>query len=121
MAGVAAGLLLLRRYELPPDLRPLVAVAATAAPMLLWAVLVERAYHDPAAGLDWDSPRSARAALGTSGVKLVGLFGTWAVIAAAYALARPLHGPSAFAVRVLADLAPWLLPLSAAYVFAVDR
>ena len=120
-AGLVAGMVLLRVVPLRADLQPLVAVAATAVPMLLWAVFVERAHRDPAAGLDWDRPRPLRAALATTGVKLVGLWATWAVIAGLYALARPLHGSIAYGVQIAASALPILVPLSAAYVLLVDR
>jgi protein-S-isoprenylcysteine O-methyltransferase Ste14 len=107
--------------RLPADLEPLIAVAATATPMLLWAVLAERAHRSEAAGLDWSAPRPWREALATTGVKLVGLWTTWAVIAALYWLARPLHGSLGYGGRTVAALLPWLLPLSAAYVLLVDR
>jgi protein-S-isoprenylcysteine O-methyltransferase Ste14 len=119
--GLVAGVILLRTVPLPADLRPIIAVAATAAPMLLWAVFVERAHRDPAAGLDWDRPRPLRAALATTAVKLVGLWATWAVIAGLYALARPLHGAIAYGAEVAAHALPILLPVSAVYVFVVDR
>ncbi len=121
MVGLIAGVLFLRTVPLAADVRPLVAIAATAIPMLLWAVIVEGAHRDPAAGLDWDRPRPWRIALATAGVKILGLWATWALIAAAYWLARPLHGSVAYGVRIAAQLLPWMLPLSAAYVLIVDR
>lgn len=121
ITGLIAGVLLLRVVAFPADIRPLIAVAATALPMLLWSVFVERAHRDPAAGLDWDDPRPIRAALATTGVKLLALWATWTVIAGLYWLARPLHGSIAYGAKIAAHALPVLIPASAAYVLMVDR
>jgi protein-S-isoprenylcysteine O-methyltransferase Ste14 len=55
------------------------------------------------------------------GREAVGLWATWALIAAAYWLARPLHDSLAYGVRVGSWLLPLLIPLSLAYVLLIDR
>jgi protein-S-isoprenylcysteine O-methyltransferase Ste14 len=123
MVGLILGLLLARSPGVEPAVAPLLILLAAAGPMLLWAVLAERAHHSPEAGLDWSRPRPWREVRRTAGVKLLGLWATWAVIAAAYWTFRVLHTDNlawAFGlVRQPAMLA--LVPVSAAYVLLVDR
>jgi hypothetical protein len=123
MAGLITGLLLARYAGGAPWAAPLLILLTTAGPMLLWAVLAERAHHSAAAGLDWSCPRPWRETWRTTGVKLLGLWATWGVIAAAYWLFRVFHTDNlAYAFGVIrhpATLAA--IPLSAVYVLLVDR
>ena len=123
MAGLVLGLLLARSLEMDARLRPLAVLLATAGPMLLWAVLAEGAHRDPAAGLNWARPRPGGEALRTTAVKLLGLWATWAAIAAAYWTFRVFHTDGlAYAFGLVRHpLMLTAIPLSAAYVLAVDR
>ena len=122
MAGLLAGLIL-ARFSVEPRLAPLLILLTTAAPMLLWPVFAEQANRSPPPGLDLSRPRPWREVLRTSGVKLLGLWTTWAVIAAAYWTFRVFHTDNlawAFGlIRHPATLA--LIPVSVGYVVLVDR
>jgi len=122
LLGLAAALLACALLQPPAALRPWICLLATALPMLVWAVGVERAQRDPAAGLDLEHPRPAREALRTTAVKVVGLWATWALIAAAYWLLDAFHTPANLRTfRWAAYVLPVALPLSVVYLAWVDR
>ena len=122
LAGLAAALLACALLQPPAAVRPWLCLLATAAPMLLWAVFVERAHRDPAAGLDLERPRPVAEAWRTTAVKLAGLWATWAVIAAAYWLLTVFHTPANLRTfRWAAYAAPAAVLLSVPYVFWVDQ
>ena len=103
----------------------LVGVAACALPMLGWAVLVDRVHRRVSTGLDWARARPWRDALATGAVKLVGLWATWAVIAAVYATERFYWdwgaGGYPFAMWCLGWALPVLVVVSVPYVLWLDR
>lgn len=100
----------------------LVGLLATALPMAAWSVLVDKVHRRASTGIDWDNPRPLSATLDTSVTKLAGLWATWGLIAAAYALGRWYwEGPWRFAMEVLAAAAAPLAVLSVPYVLWLDR
>lgn len=122
LAGLVAALLALSVLQPPAAWRPWACLFAAAVPMLLWAVLVEAAHRSPEAGLDLEHPRSLADAVRTTGVKLVGLWTTWAVMAAAYWLLSAFHTPANLQTFRLAGLlAPAAVVLSVPYIFWVDQ
>ncbi|MEC7818702.1 MAG: isoprenylcysteine carboxylmethyltransferase family protein [Pseudomonadota bacterium] len=100
----------------------LVALFAAAVPMALWSVLVDKVHLRPSTGIDWSLRRTRAPDRGTSMVKLLGLWATWAVIAALYCLCRWYwDGNYVFAIRVLTWAALPLVVLSIPYVLWLDR
>lgn len=98
----------------------LAAVLASALPMVLWSLGVDKVHRRASTGLDWS--RSRRVPLDVSITKLAGLWGTWALIAAFYALARWYwQGQYLFAMEVLEAWAPLLFAASIPYVLWLDR
>lgn len=98
----------------------LTAVVATALPMVLWSVFVDKVHRNPSTGIDWDNPRPLSEALDTAFTKIAGLWATWAVIGCVYMIGRwywtPFYSVSmqvlgwAFVPLCLASLiyVPWL-------------
>jgi protein-S-isoprenylcysteine O-methyltransferase Ste14 len=100
----------------------LAAMLFTALPMAAWSVLVDKVHRRPSTGIDWTLKRPLDEVLPVAVVKLCGLWATWALIAAFYALARWYwSGPYLFAMEVLAVAALPLVMLSIPYVIWLDR
>lgn len=100
----------------------LAAMLFTALPMALWSVAVDKVHRRPSTGIDWSRPRPLVEVLPISVVKLCGLWATWAVLAACYALARWYwSGNYLFAMEVLTTAIVPLVTLSVPYVIWLDR
>ncbi|NCP14106.1 MAG: DUF1295 domain-containing protein [Sphingomonadales bacterium] len=100
----------------------LAAMLFTALPMALWSVLIDKVHLRPSTGIDWNRARSLSDMLPVSVVKLCGLWATWALLAAFYALARWYwNGNYLFAMEVLSFAILPLVTLSVPYVIWLDR
>ncbi|MET0269188.1 MAG: DUF1295 domain-containing protein [Sphingomonas sp.] len=101
----------------------MVAVLACGLPMIAWSLGVDRVHRNPSTGIDWDRPRPPRAETREISItKLVGLWCTWAIIAAAYCVGRWYwQGNYRFAMQMLAALVPLLIVGSIPYVLWLDR
>ncbi len=94
----------------------------SAVPMALWSVLVDKVHLRPSTGIDWSLKRSLPEVLPVAVIKLVGLWATWAGLAAFYALARWYwSGNYLFAMEVLSGAILPLVMLSVPYVIWLDR
>ena len=97
-------------------------MAFTAGPMALWSVLVDRVHLRPSTGLDWSLKRPFSEVWPISFVKIVGLWATWAGLAALYCLARWYwDGDYLFAMNVLAAALVPMVVLSVPYVLWLER
>ena len=97
-------------------------LVASGVPMVLWSVFVDKVHRHPSTGLNWGKPADAEATRAISFTKLTGLWATWAVIAAMYAIGRWYwDGEYVFAMEVLGALAVPALVLSIPYIFWLDR
>ncbi|AWW74243.1 protein-S-isoprenylcysteine methyltransferase [Erythrobacter sp. KY5] len=100
----------------------LTAMAFTAGPMAVWSLLVDKVHLRPSTGLDWSLRRSVEEVLPVSTVKIIGLWATWAIIAALYCLCRWYwDGNYLFAMEVLAALIVPMVVLSVPYIIWLDR
>ncbi|WDA40156.1 methyltransferase family protein [Erythrobacter sp. BLCC-B19] len=100
----------------------LAAMLFTAVPMALWSVLVDKVHLRPSTGIDWSLKRPLPEVMPVAVVKLVGLWATWALLAAFYALARWYwSGNYLFAMEVLSIAILPLVTLSVPYVIWLDR
>jgi protein-S-isoprenylcysteine O-methyltransferase Ste14 len=100
----------------------LAAMLFTAIPMALWSVLIDKVHLRPSTGIDWQKARPMAESLPISVIKLVGLWATWALLAAFYALARWYwSGNYLFAMEVLTIAILPLVTLSVPYVIWLDR
>lgn len=100
----------------------LAAMLFTALPMALWSVLVDKVHRRPSTGIDWSLKRPLAEVLPVSVIKLVGLWATWALLAAFYALGRWYWaGNYLFAMEVLTIAVLPLVTLSVPYVIWLDR
>jgi protein-S-isoprenylcysteine O-methyltransferase Ste14 len=100
----------------------LLAMVLTGFAMAAWSLLVDKVHRRPSTGIDWAHPRPLAAVREISVTKLTGLWITWLVIGAFYALGRWYwDGQYLFAMRVLAWCVVPLLVLSVPYVLWLDR
>ena len=100
----------------------LAAMLFTALPMALWSVLVDKVHLRPSTGIDWNLRRPMAEVMPVAVIKLVGLWATWALLAAFYALARWYwSGNYLFAMDVLSFAIFPMVTLSVPYVIWLDR
>ena len=100
----------------------LAALVFSAAPMVVWSVLVDKVHRNPSTGIDWTRRRPLAAVAEVSLIKLGGLWATWAIIAFLYCVARWYwDGQYLFSMDVLAVAAIPLVVLSVPYVLWLDR
>jgi hypothetical protein len=124
LAGFSLSLVLMYGAALSPVHCSLVALVATALPMIALDLIVLQVHRRPSTGLMWCTgsatlnPRVFERVL----VKLVGLVGTLAVIGGCYWLFPIYHerfyDPYWAALR---DIAPWFVVAAPPYFFYVDR
>ncbi len=100
----------------------LAAMLFTAVPMALWSLLVDKVHLRSSTGIDWSLKRPVADVLPVAVIKLVGLWATWALLAAFYALGRWYwSGNYLFAMEVLTGAVLPLVMLSVPYVIWLDR
>ena len=124
LAGLCGWMLLARSWTpvLDGPFAALFNLLATAIPMVLWSLLVDRVHRNPTTGIDWDGIRPWRATFDISVAKLTGLWATWGLIALVYATGRFYwQGNFAFAMWLLKNAAPALFAVSIPYILYFDR
>lgn len=122
LAGLLTALYFLVGSELGSVSRTVICLAATALPMLIWDVAVERVHLNPTTGLDYGRPDALARTIARLPVKIIGLWATWAVIAAAYWTFKTYSQPAYGWYLALAKSSmAILLPVSILYVALVDR
>ncbi|MFM9978991.1 MAG: protein-S-isoprenylcysteine methyltransferase [Sphingomonadaceae bacterium] len=123
LAGLFAWFAVARHFGMAGPLAAYVNVAACAVPMVLWSVFVDKVHRNPTTGIDWDRPLPPLSeTLDISLAKLAGLWTTWAIIAAIYAIGRFYWaGSYTQAMQCFIVAAPFLFVLSPVYVIALDR
>ena len=100
----------------------LVAMAVTGLAMAAWSVVVDKVHRRPSTGIVWHRPRPLSAVIELSITKLAGLWATWVLIGALYALGRWYwEGQYLFAMHVIGLAAVPLFALSLPYVLWLDR
>lgn len=122
LAGLGCWTLVARAFHLDGPYSALVSLAACAAAMVAWSLLVDRVHRSPTTGIDWRKARPWRETLDVSLTKLAGLWVTWGGIALIYATGRFYWaGSFQFAMWCFTWGAPLLLVLSVPYVLWLDR
>lgn len=123
LAGLFAAIAIGRWYGLDGPVSAMLGVVACGVPMVLWTLLIDKAWKHPSTGLDWSRPaRTHDETRETSVAKLAGIWATWAIIAVLYCLCRWYwDGQYLFAMRMLAWAAPVMLIASVPYIFWIDR
>lgn len=100
----------------------LAAMVFTALPMALWSLAVDKVHLRPSTGIDWNLKRPLHEVMPVAVIKLVGLWSTWALLAAFYALGRWYwSGNYLFSMEVLSIAIFPLVILSVPYVVWLDR
>ena len=123
LAGLFAWTAAARAYGMDGPVAGLVACLACSAPMVLWALLVDKVHRHPSTGIDWDSPpRSLKETSDISVAKIAGLWGIWAIIGGLYCIGRYYwDGGYLFSMYVLGYGIVPMLVLSIPYVLWLDR
>lgn len=122
LAGLLGWIAVAVRYGMDGPFAGLTALVACGVPMVLWSIFVDKVHRRPSTGIDWANPRPWRDTIGISLTKLVGLWATWALIAAVYATFRVYQqGSFAFAIACLIYAAPVLVAASIPWVLWMDR
>ena len=139
LSGLAALLAWIALCRLWPDFAPalglprpherlsgpnaaLTAMVLAGLAMAAWSVLVDKVHRRPSTGLDWSRSRALAETIEVSVTKLAGLWATWVLIGAIYALGRWYwDGQYLFAMHVIGFAAVPLFALSLPYVLWLDR
>ena len=125
LAGMTAWVIVAHLFGMNGPYAALVNVLACALPMVIWSLAVDKVHRDPSTGIDWSNVRPWRDTLDVSVTKLTGLWLTWGVIAAIYALGRvwwdTRYANYPFAMSCFVAAAPVLFVLSVPYVLWLDR
>ena len=123
LGGLIAWAAVSRAFGMEGPFAALVALIACGAPMVAWALLVDKVHRNSTTGIDWEGPpRPLRETVDISLAKIAGLWGIWAVIGTLYCVARWYwDGPYLFAMQVLGVAAAPMLVLSIPYVLWLDR
>ena len=114
-------------YQAWPDrasgpIAALISLIFCGTPMLLWSLLIDKVHLRPSTGIDWSLQRNVADVLDTSVIKLAGIWATWALIAAIYALCRWYwQPPYDFSMEVLSYALIPLILFSVPYVVWLDR
>lgn len=97
-------------------------LAVPAAAMIAWVLLVEKAHCKPTTGLDFSTIAPLGPSIRRTVVKLIGLWGCWALIGLGYWVLRTYdHNAYAYYLSLVWALLPNLLWLSVVYVLVIDR
>lgn len=100
----------------------LICLGATAVPMIIWEIAVEKVHRRPTTGLDFSKPASGQAGYRRVAVKLFGLSVTWTAVGLFYWLFRSYDSPTYHAyLDLISALAPLLFLLAVPYFFFMDR
>jgi protein-S-isoprenylcysteine O-methyltransferase Ste14 len=123
LAGLGLWALVARHFGMNGPNAGFTAVIACGLPMVLWSLLVDKVHRNASTNIDWQAPpRSWRAILDISLVKIAGLWATWLAIAIFYCLARWYwSGNYRYSMDLFMGAAPWLLAFSLPYVAWLDR
>jgi len=78
LAGLFTWIAIARWFGMDGPYAALANVAATALPMVLWSVFVDKVHRNPSTGIDWGQRRPWRETLDISLTKLAGLWAKWA-------------------------------------------
>ena len=122
LAGLAVWMAVARQYHMVGALAAVATILACGIPMVLWSLLIDRVHRSSTTGIDWALRRPYSQSLDISVAKLAGLWATWAIIAAVYAISRFYWtGNYVFAMQTLMTASPFLFVASVPYVIWLDR
>lgn len=120
--GLILWLLLARRNAWSGPDFALVAVVACALPTVIWSIWRDKVHLKPSTGLNWQRRPNVDPLLPLVATKLLGLWFSWALIAAAYCLFRWYwRDPFIFAMQTFAEMMPALFLSSIGYVHVTTR
>lgn len=123
LAGLIAWTAVARAFGMDGAYSALVGLVACGAPMVTWALIVDKVHLNPTTGIDWESPpRPLKESADITLAKIVGLWGIWAVIGGLYCIGRWYwDGAYLFSMIVLGAAAVPMLVLSVPYLLWLDR
>ena len=100
----------------------LIALVFCGAPMVLWSLLVDKVHKRTTTGLDWSNKKPISDIIDYSIVKIAGLWMTWGIIGAIYAICRWYWvGAYIFSMEMFEFAAIPLVVISVPYVIWIDR
>ncbi len=122
MAGLLGWYALARWLGMDGPYTAYASVFACGIPMLLWSLLVDKVHRSPTTGIDWSRRAAFADTSSVSAFKLLGLWGTWAIIAFIYWIFRFYwQGNFATAMTIFMWVIGPLVLLSIPYVYWLDR
>ncbi|WOE74997.1 methyltransferase family protein [Alterisphingorhabdus coralli] len=122
MVGLIGWIAIARYYGMDGPYSALMATLWCGVAMVAWSVLVDKVHKRESTGIDWSSPRPISEVMDISQIKLAGLWATWGIIAAVYAICRWYWaGSYLFSMRMFTFAAPFLFFGSIPYVIWLDR
>jgi protein-S-isoprenylcysteine O-methyltransferase Ste14 len=103
----------------------LVSVVLCGIPMVAWSLMVDKVHLRPSTGIDWSLKKPVSDVLDDSIVKITGLWVTWGLIAAIYAVFRfwwtTQYANYPFSMNMFEKAAIPLVLLSVPYIVWLDR
>ncbi len=122
LAALAVSTIAVWAAGITPGIAVLLILPATAAPMILWSVLVDRVHRNASTGLDFSRPRAWPEVWEITRVKVIGLGATFAAMAVAYATFSNYADPSFnYYFLLLGYAGPALFAMGVPYIALTTR
>lgn len=122
LVGLLAAVVYLIGTDIAVASKILILLGATALPMIVWELAVEKVHRRPSTGLDFSIPASGHAGYRRVAVKLFGLAVTWTAVGVFYWLFKSYDSQTYQSyLQLISALAPLLFVLAIPYFFFMDR
>lgn len=122
VVGLLAAVVFLIGTDISAASKILLCLGATAVPMIIWEVAVEKVHLRPTTGLNFSTSASGRADYRRVAVKLFGLTVTWTAVGLFYWLFRSYESETFDGyLEIISALAPFLFLLAVPYFYFIDR
>jgi len=122
LVGFAVWLTIARVFGMDGPFAGLANLLAIGVPMIGWSLIVDKVHRNVSTGIDWSHNAPLAETLDISLTKLAGLWATWGLIAAFYAVGRWYwQGNYEFAMWCFGWAAPVIFVASIPYVIWIDR
>lgn len=120
--GLLSAVAFLMGSDIVAGQKILICLGATAVPMILWELAVEKVHLRPTTGLDFSKKPSGHAGYRRVAVKIFGLSVTWTGVGFFYWLFKSYDSQTYQAyLELISALAPFLFLLAIPYFYFMDR